>query len=89
MCASPGRRLLAEIYRPAAEAMTSPFFKEQLDDILDATTQAGRELVRSMTVSPETLKRITQSLIDAETFVKVANETWKNIISEKKNRLRS
>jgi hypothetical protein len=82
LCASPGRRLLAEIYRPAAEAMTSPFFKEQLDDILDATTQAGRELVHSMTVSPDTLKRITQPLIDAESFVKVANETWKALIAE-------
>ncbi len=82
--ASPGRRLLAEIYRPAAEAMTSPFFKEQLDDILDATKQAGRELVRTMQVSPDTLKRITQSLIDAESFVKVANETWKALIAEEK-----
>jgi NAD(P)H-dependent FMN reductase len=80
--AAPGRRLLAEIYRPAAEAMTSPFFKEQLDDILDATTQAGRELVQSMTVSSDTLKRITQPLIDAETFAKVANETWKALIAE-------
>ena len=80
--ASPGRRLLAEIYRPAAEAMTSPFFKEQLDDILDATTQAGRELVRSMQVAPDTLKRITQPLIDAESFVKAANDTWKALIAE-------
>jgi len=82
--ASPGRRLLAEIYRPAAEAMTTPFFKEQLDDILDATMQAGRELVRSMEISPDTLKRITQPLVDAESFVKVANEMWKTMIVEEK-----
>lgn len=84
MYASPGRRLLAEIYRPAAEAMTTPFFKDQLDDILDATTQAGRELVRSMKVSPETLKRITQPLIDAQSFAEVANEMWKTMIAEEK-----
>ncbi len=82
--ASPGRRLLAEIYRPAAEAMTSPFFKNQLDDILEATTQAGRELVRSMEIFPQTLKRITQPLIDAPSFVEVANEMWKTIIAEEK-----
>ena len=82
--ASPGRRLLAEIYRPAAEAMTSPFFKNQLDDILDATSRAGRELVQSMEVFPKTLKRITQPLVDAQSFVEVANETWKTIIAEKK-----
>jgi NAD(P)H-dependent FMN reductase len=80
--ASPGRRLLAEIYRPAAEAMTHPFFKDQLDDILDATTQAGRELVQSMEVSPETLKRITQSFIDAQSFAEAANERWKTMIAK-------
>lgn len=79
---APGRRLLAEICRPAAEAMTHPFFKDQLDDILDATIQAGRELVRSMKVSPDTLKRITQPLIDAQSFVEAANEMWKTIIAE-------
>lgn len=82
--ASPGRSLLAEIYRPAAEAMTSPFLKDKADDILDATTQAGRELVRSMKVSPETLKRITQPMVDAQSFVEVVNDMWKTIIAEKK-----
>jgi len=82
--ASPGRRLLAEIYRPAAEAMTSPFLKDKADDILDATTQAGRELVRSMEISPETLGRITRSLVDAQSFVEVANEMWKTMIAEGK-----
>jgi len=80
--ASPGRRLLAEIYRPAAEAMTSPFLKDKADDILNATTQAGRELVRSLKISSETLERITQPLIDAQTFAKAANDMWKTMIAE-------
>ena len=82
--ASPGRRLLAEIYRPAAEAMTVPFLKDTVDDILDATTQAGRELVQSMKISPETMKRITQPLIDAQTFAEGGNEMWKTLIAEGK-----
>jgi NAD(P)H-dependent FMN reductase len=84
--ASPGRRLLAEIYRPAAEAMISPFFKDTVDDILDAATQAGRELVRSMKISSETLGRITQPLIDAQSFAEVANDMWKTMIAEGKSR---
>jgi multimeric flavodoxin WrbA len=80
--ASPGRRLLAEIYRPAAEAMTHPFFKDTAADILDATTQAGRELVRSMRISPETLGRITQPFIDAQSFADFANEMWKTMIAK-------
>jgi len=83
--ASPGRRLLAEIYRPAAESMAVPFFKDVVDDILDATTQAGRELVRSMGISPETLGRITQPLIDAQSFAEGANEMWKALIAEGEN----
>jgi len=81
---SPGRRLLAEIYRPAAEAMTSPFFKDQLDDILNATTQAGRELIQSMKIASETLMRITQPLVDAQSFAEVANEMWKALIAQGK-----
>jgi len=81
---SPGRRLLAEIYRPAAESMTVPFLKETVDDILDATRQAGRELVQSMKISPETLARITQPLVDAQTFADEANKMWKSLIAEGK-----
>jgi hypothetical protein len=82
LCGSPGRRLLAEIYRPAAETMTNPFFKEKVRDILEATTRAGRELVRSMQVSPEIMARITQPLIDPHFFARMANLTWKTCITE-------
>jgi multimeric flavodoxin WrbA len=80
--ASPGRRLLAEIYRPTAEAMPLPFLKEKADDVLDATAQAGRELVRSMTISPETMARITQPLMDPQFFVPTTNVMWKTCIAE-------
>jgi len=80
--ASPGRKLAAEIYRPAAETMTSPFLKEKADDVLDATAQAGRELVRSMAVSPETMARITQPLVDPQFFTEMANVMWRTCIAD-------
>lgn len=80
--ASPGRKLAAEIYRPAAEMMTSSFLKEKADDVLDATAQAGRELVRSMVVFPETMARITQPLVNAQFFAGIANVVWKICIAE-------
>ena len=80
---SPGRRLAAEIYRPAAEAMASPFFKQKADDIVHAVRQAGRELVESMEVSPETMARIRQPFVDAEHFAVMANAIWKTCIAEK------
>jgi len=83
LCSSPGGRLLAEIYRPAAEVMTRPFLKRRMDDVLDATKQAGRELIQSMEVSPGTLARITQPLLDPETFASMVNLVWKTCIAEK------
>lgn len=79
---SPGRKLVAEIYRPAAEMMTSPFLKEKADDVLNATAQAGRELVESMEISPETMDRITQPLTNPDFFAKMANIMWKTCIAE-------
>jgi len=79
---SPGRKLAGEIYRPGADIMTSPFLKEKLDDILEATVQAGGELVRSMRISPGTMARITQPLMDRQFFAGVANAMWKTCIAE-------
>jgi hypothetical protein len=59
------KKLIAEIYRPAAEAMVFPNFKDSLKSILEATREAGRELVESQKISPETMARIKQPLIDS------------------------
>jgi len=75
-----GPGLLAEIYRPAAETMVVPVFKDKLADILAATQQAGKELVQSGKVAPETLARIKQPVGDEETMVPMANLFWKSCI---------
>jgi multimeric flavodoxin WrbA/putative sterol carrier protein len=80
-----GRRgtLVAEIYRPAAESLALPFFKAKAQDILDATKQAGREIVESLKVSQETFARVTQDLTeDKEIFGKMGNLFWKSCIAE-------
>ena len=75
--------LVAEIYRPSAESITVSAFKDKAKDILDATTQAGREIVESMKISPATLERITQDIIDdKEAFAKIGNLMWKTCIAE-------
>jgi NAD(P)H-dependent FMN reductase len=82
LLATPGRKLVAEIYRPAAETMTNPFFEEKASDILDATTQAGRELVQSMKIAPETMARIRQPIVDSQSFAEMGNLFWKTCIAE-------
>jgi len=74
--------LVAEIYRTAAQAMTQSVWKDKLDDILDATRQGGRALVESMTISPDTMARIRQSISDVKSMRATANVFWKTCIAE-------
>ena len=74
--------IVAEIYRASSETLTNPFFKEKAAEILDATTQAGRELVESMQIDPDTLARIGQPLVDVRAFANMGNLLWKTCIAE-------
>ena len=79
---SPGP-LVAEIYRPMAEALNLPFLREKATDILEATRLAGHELVESLRVTPETLERITQPMADDPgRFLEMGNLMWKTCIAE-------
>jgi len=78
----PDVRIVAEIYRTSSEALRHPVFKKKLSDILEATAQAGWELVRSMKISPVTMERITQPLMDAESLAIIGNLTCKTCIAE-------
>ena len=75
--------LVAEIYRPGAEALANRAFKEKAGEILQATEQAGREIVTSMGVRPETLAQIIQDIApDRTSSFKIANLMWKTCIQE-------
>jgi len=78
-----GERLLAEIYRPAAELLAHPLHARKREEIFQATHQAGRELVESMKVSQEAMARITMPLGgDFESFARIGNLMWKTCIEE-------
>jgi len=74
--------IVAEIYRTAAESMVRPQNKEKLKDILGATKQAGRELVQTTKVSPATMARIRQPIVDSKSFAEFGNIIWKSCIAE-------
>jgi multimeric flavodoxin WrbA len=77
-----GKGLIAEIYRPAAESLMARG-EEVKNDILDATRQAGRELVESRKISPETMARIKQPVVDDfRAFAQMGNLYWKTCIAE-------
>jgi multimeric flavodoxin WrbA len=75
--------LVAEIYRPAAEAFAVPAVAKKADAVLAATVQAGRELVESMAIKPETTAAIRQPLTDDPwKFFQIGNLMWKTCIAE-------
>ncbi len=74
--------IVAEIYRTESEAVINPLLDEKVSDVLGATEQAGRELVESMRVSPETMARITQPLMESAFFDRMGNIFWKTCIAE-------
>jgi NADPH-dependent FMN reductase/SCP-2 sterol transfer family len=76
-------RLAAEIYRPMAEGLKSPFLLEETHQVLQATAQAGREIIQNSKISPDTLKRITRPLVDdPKPYFRMANLFWKTCIAE-------
>ncbi len=75
-------RLLAEIYRNGSEIMTKPFCRERMNAILDATRQAGVELVQSRAVSESTMKRVCQPLMDdPDDIVRLHELAWRSMIA--------
>lgn len=75
--------LVAEIYRPGAESLSMPQVREKTRAILEATAQAGREIVHSAAVSPETMSKLTQDIVeDKEITFKMVNLMWKTCIAE-------
>lgn len=75
-----GELLLAEIYRPGAEILTHAGAKRK--PILEAIETAGRELVESGGISPDTLAAIAQDVVDPGLMAEVANLMWRTCIAE-------
>jgi putative sterol carrier protein len=77
------KALMAEIYRAGAETLTVPLYADQAKAILGAARQAGRELVESGKVSPETMARVKQPLHDNMGIMhQLGNLMWKTCIAE-------
>ena len=74
---------MGEIYRPLAEVLDLPFFKEKVDEIFKATEQAGKEIVQSSKISPETMAKITQSIVDdKKEFYEMGNKMWETCLEK-------
>lgn len=73
-------KLVAEIYRTSCEQLRRP--PTRTGDILDATVQGGREMVKDMKISPETMARITRPDADHDQVAPIVNLAWQTCIDE-------
>jgi putative sterol carrier protein len=76
-------KLVAEIYRTSSEILGVMSKEGKVKDALHAVVQGGRELVESMKISDETMRRINQPIADFETMAPMANMYWQSCIDEK------
>jgi multimeric flavodoxin WrbA/putative sterol carrier protein len=75
--------LVAEIYRTSSEIMSVMMEEGPARESLDAVVQGGRELVESMKISDETMRKINQPIADFESMEPMANLYWQTCIDEK------
>ena len=77
-----GDRLVAEIYRTSAELLSRSTSNEDINNVLEATVQGGRELAESMKISPETMAGIEKPITDFDTMAPLGNLMWQTCIDE-------
>jgi putative sterol carrier protein/putative NADPH-quinone reductase len=76
-------KLLAEIYRPAAESLLARGNVKLQEQVAGALQTAGKELVTSGEVLPETMAGIKQPVFDSlDVFHELGNMFWKTCIAE-------
>jgi multimeric flavodoxin WrbA len=76
------QRLAAEIYRTSSEMLSRSSTSKKINDIREALIQGGRELVQSMTISPETMDRIKKPMTSFEEMAPLGNLMWQTCINE-------
>ncbi len=86
MAQSPGDGLtiVAELYRPASESLTVPFFREETERVLRLYREAGRSAVEKGNIDREIIEGIARVEIDKEKFKNEANMVWDLCIKEEK-----
>ncbi len=77
-----GKKLLAEVYRPAAENLARDLDHPVIKRILESIVQGGRELVRTNSISEETMSGIKYKFTNAEDMGSIGNIYWQTCIDE-------
>ncbi len=71
-----GAKIIAEIYRPASEALKIFMFKKETERVLKETFDAGVQIIKNGFVKKQTLANISRIKMDTDEFRENANMFW-------------
>ena len=73
---SGGVLLVGELLMPCGELLKQEFFRDKVQDVLEATHRAGVEVVRDGSVSNETEAQIQKPIVAPDEIAEMANLWW-------------
>lgn len=77
MTGDPPSEFAGALLRPHGEALRGMLkMGAPVNDVVEAATEAGRQLVQDGTMSPETLRMVSRELLPMETYVQMVNEQF-------------
>jgi multimeric flavodoxin WrbA len=83
MCRNTGREFAGALLRPHGPVFSALASKGNPgDDILDAAREAGRELARRGSITPQTLERISRPLLPLEAYLANSNRKFEQLLAE-------
>jgi len=82
VCKNAGRKFAGALLRPHGPVLKAMLNQGlPVNDVLEAAREAGKQLIRNGEMNPQTLATVSRELIPLETYVHMANETFKKILA--------
>lgn len=75
-----GLNIVAELYRPASEALNLPFYKEENERVLGATREAGKQVVEKGRIEQHLVDAIAEVRLEIPAFREQANAAWDHCV---------
>jgi multimeric flavodoxin WrbA len=85
LCQDPPMEYAGALLRPHGEALRAMLdMGAPVNDIIEAATDAGRQLIEKDKMSQATLDVISRDLLPVEVYVKMANEQFRRVMAKHK-----
>ena len=90
LCQDPPMEYAGALLRPHGEALRAMLdMGAQVNDVIDAARDAGRQLIENGEMSQTTLDIVSRDLLPADVYVKMANEQFRRVMSRHESKGRA